>query len=413
MASASAERVGGRGDVATSLRLAEGFAAAPPVLALGGQLKASFCLLRDGQAVLSRQFGDLADASCYLNYRRAIDCDAQRIAFSPRRLVVDRHPEYLSRKLGLDMAQLQELALEEVQHHHAHLAACLAENGVAADCAPVLGVVLDGLGYGDDGTLWGGEFLLADYRQYRRLASFKPVALLGGTQAIAEPWRNTYAQLISAMGWARFSTDFGALELCAFLAGKPRELLDAMREKRINSPLASSCGRLFDAVAAAAGVCRERVSYEGQAAIEFAARVDARALAEGDEKAYPFSIAHPAGGLPCVDPSPMWPALLRDLASETPVGVVAARFHLGLAIVIARLVDTLYRDACGDFVPKTVALSGGVLQNRVLREQLVMRLERDGFSVLTHRQAPSGDGGLALGQAAIAAARSLADSTQG
>ena len=180
-----------------------------------------------------------------------------------------------------------------------------------------------------------------------------------------------------------------------------------MLEKGINSPPASSVGRLFDAVAAAAGVCRERVSYEGQAAIEFEARVDARALADDDRCAYPFSIIRPDHDLPCVDPSPMWPALLRDLVAETPVPVIAARFHQGLAIVIARMVSSLCRDACGDFVPKTVALSGGVLQNRVLLEQLLMRLERDGFSVLTHRQVPANDGGLALGQAAIAAARSL------
>ena len=396
-----------RGYAPTPLQLADGFRAAPPVLALGGELKNTFCLLRDGQAIVSQHIGDLADAACHADYRRAIDSYQQLFEFSPRRIAVDRHPEYLSRKLGLDMAQAQGLALEEVQHHHAHLAACLAENGAAPDCAPVLGVVLDGLGYGDDGALWGGEFLLADYRQSRRLATFKPVAMLGGAQAIGEPWRNTYAQLMAAIGWARFAADFGALELHGFLASKPRALLEAMLEKGINSPPASSVGRLFDAVAAAAGVCRERVSYEGQAAIEFEARVDARALADDDRCAYPFSIIRPDHDLPCVDPSPMWPALLRDLVAETPVAVIAARFHQWLAIVIARMVSSLCRDACGDFVPKTVALSGGVLQNRVLLEQLLMRLERDGFSVLTHRQVPANDGGLALGQAAIAAARSL------
>ena len=411
---ASVEPIRANGDAPTLLRLAEGFAAAPPVLGLGGELKASFCLLRDGVAALSRNFGDLADASCHADYLRAIEGEQLRFEFLPSRIVVDVHPEYLSRKLGLAMAQARDLPLAEVQHHHAHLAACLAENGLAPDCSPLIGVVLDGLGYGDDGTLWGGEFMLADYRQCRRLASFKPVALLGGAQAIAEPWRNTYAQLMASLGWARFAADFGALELYAFLAGKPRTLLDAMLEKRINSPLASSAGRLFDAVAAAAGVCRERVLYEGQAAIEFEARVDARALAEGDEQTYHFAIARPAGGgLLQIDPSPLWLALLRDLQLGTPVALIAARFHLGLAIVIARLVCALYRDQCDKdgAMSKTVALSGGVLQNRVLLEQLVTRLERHGFTVLTHRQVPANDGGLALGQAAIAAARALADST--
>ena len=405
-----------RGYAPTPLRLAAGFAAAPPVLALGGELKNTFCLLRDGQAVVSQHIGDLADAACHADYLRAIESYRQLFEFSPRRIAVDLHPEYLSRKLGLGMAQAQGLALDEVQHHHAHLAACLAENGLPPDCSPVLGVVLDGLGYGDDGTLWGGEFLLADYRQSRRLATLKPVAMLGGAQAIGEPWRNTYAQLMATMGWARFAADFGVLELCAFLAGKPRALLDAMLAKGLNSPQASSVGRLFDAVAAAAGVCRERVGYEGQAAIEFEALVDARALAEGDDLAYSFLIARPAGGrLPQIDPSPMWLTLLRDLQLGTPVPLIAARFHKGLAMVIARLVCALYRDECdkNGGTPRTVALSGGVLQNRVLLEQLVMRLERCGFTVLTHRQVPANDGGLALGQAAIAAARALADSMQG
>ena len=361
----------------------------------------------------SRPEMNTAPSAAY--YLRAIESYQQLFEFSPRRIAVDLHPEYLSRKLGLDFSEQRGLALDEVQHHHAHFAACLAENGLPPDCAPVLGVVLDGLGYGDDGTLWGGELLLADYRQSRRLATFKPVAMLGGAQAIGEPWRNTYAQLMAAMGWARFAADFGALELGVFLAGKPRELLAAMLEKGINSPPASSVGRLFDAVAAAAGVCRERVGYEGQAAIEFEALVDARTLTdEDDRQAYPLTIMRPAGALPYVEPAAMWQALLRDLVAETPVAVIAARFHQGLAIVIARLVNALYRDASGEGgggAAKTVALSGGVLQNRVLLEQLVMRLERDGFSVLTHRQVPANDGGLALGQAAIAAARALADST--
>ena len=405
-----------RGYAPTPLRLAAGFAAAPPVLALGGELKNTFCLLRGGQAVVSQHIGDLADAACHADYRRALDSYQRLFEFSARRIAVDRHPEYLSRKLGLEMAQAQGLPLDEVQHHHAHLAACLAENGLAPDCAPVLGVVLDGLGYGDDGTLWGGEVLLADYRQSQRLATFKPVAMLGGAQAIAEPWRNTYAQLMATMGWARFVADFGALDLCAFLADKPRALLDAMLAKGLNSPPASSVGRLFDAVAAAAGVCRERAGYEGQAAIEFEALVDARTLAaEDDQRAYPFTLARADHGLLCVDPLAMWQALLRDLAAWTPVAVIAARFHLGLAIVITRLVCAVYRDACAKdgAMSRTVALSGGVLQNRVLLEQLVTRLERHGFTVLTHRQVPANDGGLALGQAAIAAARALADSTQG
>jgi hydrogenase maturation protein HypF len=296
-----------------------------------------------------------------------------------------------------------------VQHHHAHIAACLAENGVALDAAPVIGVALDGLEYGDDGTIWGGEFLLADFRDFQRLGTFKPVAMPGGAQAIREPWRNTYAHLMAEMGWGRFAMDYSEIPLHAFLTDKPRALLDGMIARGLNSPLASSCGRLFDAVAAAAGVCREHTDYEGQAAVEFEALVDRNTLAHEDKRlAYPFAILPlKTGNLPYIEPLPMWQALLGDLVEKTPVPVIAARFHKGLATVIVRMVDKLRQRDAGAEPVATVALSGGVVQNRVLLEILITRLEALGMRVLTHAQVPANDGGLALGQAAIAAARAL------
>ena len=173
-------------------------------------------------------------------------------------LIADRHPEYLSTKLARERARAEGLPLIEVQHHHAHVAACLAENGYPLDAAPVLGIVLDGLGYGDDGTIWGGEFLLADYRGYERLGTFKPVAMPGGGAAVKEPWRNLYAHLMAEMGPAHLAMNFAELPLFAYLEAKPRATLDAMIKNGVNAPLASSCGRLFDAVAAALGLCRER-----------------------------------------------------------------------------------------------------------------------------------------------------------
>ena len=276
----------------------------------------------------------------------------------------------------------------------------------------MIGVALDGLGFGTDGTLWGGEFLLADYRVCKRLGTFKPVAMPGGEQAVYEPWRNTYAHLMAEMGWARFAMNYAELDLYRFLEAKPRRLLDRMISRGINSPLASSCGRLFDAVAAAAGVCRERVTYEGEAAVALEALVDERTLKEEDELlAYPFAIPRlKSVHLPYVEPLAMWQALLGDLLLGTPVPVIAARFHKGLAVVITRMVDTLSREAGGDKPVRTVALSGGVFQNRVLLEQVTVRLKAIGFEVLTHRHVPSNDGGLALGQAAVAAARSLTNS---
>lgn len=403
-----------RGYAPAPVRLPDGFAKAPPVLAMGAELKNSFCLLRDGRAILSHHVGDLADERCYADYTRSIE-DYQRLFEHKARIVaVDRHPEYLSGKLGRFMAEHNGMACEEVQHHHAHIAACMAENDIAVDMAPIIGVALDGLGFGDGGELWGGEFFLTDYRQCRRVGSFKPMILIGGEQAIYEPWRNTYAHLMAELGWSQFSLHYGDLPIHQFLAEKPRSLLDTMLARGINSPSASSCGRLFDAVAAAAGICRERAMYEGQAAVEFEALVDQRALLdEGDERAYLFAIARaPGSGLPLVETYPMWRSLLDDLLLDTPIPLVAARFHKGLAMVIARMVSELSgADGCCGEASRTVALSGGVFQNRVLLEQVVMRLERSGFRVLTHRLLPANDGGLVLGQTAIAAARSLVQQT--
>ena len=400
-----------RGYAPGSLQLPPGFDAAPPVLAMGGELKNSFCLLQSfngrGAAIVSHHMGDLENAPTYTDYRRSIDRYLQLFEHAPRIVAVDLHPEYLSGKLGREMAGQQGLDLVQVQHHHAHAAACMAENGVALADNPVLAVVLDGLGYGDDGTLWGGEFLLTDYSVCQRLATFKQVAMPGGVQAVHEPWRNTYAHLMAGLGWPRFTMDYAQLDLYRFLQAKPRRLLDGMIAANVNSPPASSCGRLFDAVAAAAGVCRERALYEGQAAIEFEALVDQHTLQdEADTSAYPFSIAQiDANHLPRIEPLPMWLALLSDLASGAAAPVIAVRFHKGLAIAIVQMVEKLRRETSGDKPITAVALSGGVFQNRVLLEQVVKRLEPLGLRVLTPACLPASDGGLALGQAVVAAAR--------
>lgn len=401
----------GRGHAPASFPLPAGFAQAPPLIAVGGELKNTFCLLAGGQAILSHHMGDLAEARTFLDFRQSLDQYLDLFQLAPCAVAVDRHPEYLSGKLGRALADERDLSCVEIQHHHAHIASCLADNGVALDTGPVLGVALDGLGFGDDRTFWGGEFLLADYRESRRLATFKPVALLGGEQAMREPWRNSYAHLMAEMGWSRLAMNYAELDLYRFLDARPRELLDRMLASEINSPLASSCGRLIDAAAAAAGVCRERALYEGQAAIEFEALIDPVTLErEDDELAYPFAIPRlRTSGMPYVEPLAMWQALLGDLILETPVPVIAARFHKGLAIIIARMVEKLSRHESGGHAPiRTVALSGGVFQNRTLLEQVTARLAALDFRVLSHSHVPTNDGGLALGQAVIAAARSLA-----
>ncbi len=192
-----------------SIMLPKGFEAAPELLAMGGELKATFCLVKDGEAILSQHQGDLEDAATFDDYRKNLALYQKLFDHAPVALVADRHPEYLSSKLARERARQRDCApLIEAQHHHAHVAACLAENGRPLDAPPALGIVLDGLGWGDDGTIWGGEFLLADYRRYQRLGTFKPVVMLGGAQAVREPWRNLYAHLMAEMGWAGIRDEF-------------------------------------------------------------------------------------------------------------------------------------------------------------------------------------------------------------
>jgi len=393
-----------RGYAPAPMRLPTGFDHAPPILAMGGELKSTFCLARAGEAILSQHLGDLENAAAFTAYQDTLKLYQQMYAQgvadgdgSLGAIAADLHPGYLSTQLARQLAQTQNLPLCAIQHHHAHIAACMAEHGLPIDSPPVLGIALDGLGYGADGTLWGGEFLLANYRDFQRLAHLEPMAMLGGAQAVRQPWRNTYAQLIAALGWEALTDRFGDLELVQFLATKPRPILDQMLATRMGSPLASSAGRLFDAVAAAVGCCRESASYEGQGAIEL------EALIQPDtptDKPYPLAIAQ-SNQTPILSAAPLWPALLRDLQQGTDRPVIAARFHWGLAAAIAQLaVDLAERDRL-----EQVVLSGGVFQNQVLLVAVSEQLRQQGLTVLTPHDVPPNDGGLSLGQVAIAAAR--------
>jgi hydrogenase maturation protein HypF len=397
-----------RGYAPESIMLPKGFEAAPELLAMGGELKSTFCLVKDGAAILSQHQGDLEDVRTFDDYRKNLALYQKLFDHAPVALVADLHPEYLSSKLARARAANDALPLIEVQHHHAHVASCLVENGHPFDAPAVLGIVLDGLGWGGDDTLWGGEFLLADYRRYQRLGTFKPVAMLGGAQAAREPWRNLYAHLMAEMKWPEFAMNFDQLALHGYLAGKPRATLDAMIANGINAPVASSCGRLFDAVAAALDLCRERQAYEGEAAARLEAMVDEDTLRrEDDALGYPLGIPNLRGsGLPYIEPLAMWNAVLGDLILKTPAPVMAARFHKGLAKSIVAMTKKLAggEDETGPRRFVTVALSGGCFQNRILFEEVTRRLEGEDFIVLSHARVPANDGGLALGQAAIGAA---------
>jgi hydrogenase maturation protein HypF len=399
-----------RGYAPAPVRLPEGLAAAPQILGLGGDLKNAFCLVKGGGAVLSQHIGDLDDVATTADLERTLTLYRDMLEAEPALVVHDLHPGYRSTQIARRLAEAYGAGLIAVQHHHAHIASCLAENGWPSDGPAVLGIALDGLGFGEDGTVWGGELLLADYRGFERLAALKPVAMPGGDQASREPWRNLYAQLDAAMGWERVMREHGSLDVIRALEAKPRKVLDAMTRGGINAPLASSCGRLFDAVAAALGLAFERQGYEGEAASLLESAVDVAALTNDTvADGYRFAVVRRDAAAPCLlDPAPLWEAVLRDLSDATPAGIMAARFHDGIAEALAGLAGEFATSNGGRRRYDTVALSGGCFNNRVLLEVLHRRLAVRGFTVLTQSQAPAGDGGLALGQVAIGAARALA-----
>ena len=369
-----------RGYVPAPLRLP--VAAPRPVLACGAELKSTFCLARDRQAFVSHHIGDLENAETLRSYVDGIAHFRGLFDIEPAVVAHDLHPEYLSTKYAQDLDGVDLLG---VQHHHAHIASCLADNGVAR---PVIGLACDGTGYGPDGVLWGGEVLVADLCGYRRVAHLAEVPLPGGAAAVRQPWRMAVAYL----------RHLGADRLDLAVARRNADRWDAVAALA-GSPLAlrtTSAGRLFDAVAALLGICDE-VNYEGQAAIELEQCVD-----HAERGGYPMRVA--AGLLHGAD---LVAAALDDLRAEVAVPVIAARFHRGLAAGLAAAAAAA-RNETG---LTTVALSGGVFQNVVLVTELAERLDRAGFTVLTHSQVPPNDGGISLGQAAIAATASDRPST--
>ncbi|TJW15550.1 MAG: carbamoyltransferase HypF [Mesorhizobium sp.] len=396
------------------LRRARGFAPQPTalpagfesplrVLATGGDLKAAFCLTGNGQALLSQHLGDLDEMKNQDAWRNSLALYQRLFDTKPDLVVTDRHPGYHSTLLGIEIVRQTGTRLLQVQHHHAHLASCLAGHRQPFDAPPVLGMILDGVGLGDDGTIWGGEFLLGDYRGFRRLAYFDPVAMPGGDKASLEPWRNAYAHLASAYGSGFLSGPVGDLAFARALAEKPLALLARMIERRINAPLASSAGRLFDACAAMLGICFERQSYEGQAGMELEAL--ATPFIDGAE-AWPLALPQ---GEPVIRWKGLWEALLADLIAGVVPGRIAARLHKTLIAVVSR---TAFR-LCRENAVGTIALSGGVFQNRLLLEGVLAEIAAAGLEGLAHSNTPANDGipandgGLALGQAMIGVNRLL------
>ena len=395
-----------RGYAPAPLALPPGFNGLPSVIAMGSGLKNTFCFLCDGQTLLSPHLGDLDEATTFTDYQRHLALYRRLYGQEAAIIAVDRHPGYASTRLGRMLAGETSARLLEVQHHHAHIAACMAEHGLPAGTAPVLGVALDGLGLGDDGALWGGEFLLVDYCRYEHLAGFQPVSLPGGDLAAREPWRNTYAHLREGLIWTEVQRRYPDLAIVRFLAGQPLRTLDVMMARGLNAPPASSCGRLFDAVAAALGLCTASVSFEGQAAmaLEMLARPLFPALAA---QAYPHE-QHAQEGRIVIGWRTLWLQLLDDLQAGITPGVIAARFHQGVVqAVTATALQLAERQGVS-----TVVLGGGAFQNRLLLAGVSEVLAAQGLRVLAPARLPANDGGLSLGQAVVAAARELSARAQ-
>ncbi len=384
-----------RGLAPEPLALPPGFEQAPRVLALGAELKSTFALLSGSGLIVSQHIGDLEEPATHDDFRSALALYQRLFQFRPDIVAVDAHPDYLSTQWGAALAAETGARLVTVQHHHAHVAAVLAEHRAPAGTAPVLAIVLDGLGMGSNGELWGGEIMQADYKSIVRLAAFDAVPLVGGSRAMREPWRNAFAHLNRCFGWSEISRRYADLAIVRLIGEKQPAILARMVETGLNAPPASSAGRLLDAAAALIGICSERVSYEGQAAIEMEALAGPNMAAAGT--GYPVDVE--VGDPPRLTWRSFWAALLDDLTQGTARGVVAARVHLGLIEALAGLARRL----CREHGMTRVVLSGGVLQNRLLLEGIASRLAMYGLEAIVPQKLPASDGGIACGQAIVAA----------
>jgi len=370
-----------RGYVPEPLTVGSGFPR--PVLACGAELKNTFCLAKGKRAFVSQHIGDLENAETLGSFSEGIEHFRRLFDVEPKVVAHDLHPDYLSTKYA---AELTGVELVGVQHHHAHVAACLADNG---ESGPVIGVAFDGTGYGIDGTIWGGEFLIADLAGFERAGFLDPVPMPGGAAAIRQPWRMAAAYL--AAGYPG-----GTPEGLAVVRRNDRHWANvlAMADRHINSPVTSSAGRLFDAVAALVGG-RDVVNYEGQAAIELEQLADT-----GERSGYPAAITSLDGQL-IVRGADLVALAAEDLVAGIAPSLIAARFHNGVAQSIVDVCKALREQTR----LTTVALSGGVFQNQLLVGRLVTGLGDCGFRVMLHSRVPCNDGGISLGQAAIAGAR--------
>jgi hydrogenase maturation protein HypF len=354
--------------------------ALPPLLAVGGELKNTFCLTHDTYAFMSHHIGSMDNYATIQAFEQGVAHYAHLFRTQPTLIAHDLHPDYAATRYAQTRAESEGIPAVAVQHHHAHIASVLAENGHKGN-QPVIGVCFDGTGYGTDGTIWGGEWLIADYTGFERAAHLSPLRLPGGDAATRKPARIGFAYMTAAG-----LVPDAATPCMTALSAAEQHTLAMQMANGFNAPFTSSMGRLFDAVSALAGLCQV-ATYEGQAAVEL------EAAADPDETgAYHFDSGTR------IDPLPVIRAVVDDCASGTPAHTIAGRFHNGIAVMI--------RDVCVLLAEQTglreIALSGGVFQNGLLLAKTLPLLRAAGFTVYTHRLVPPNDGGLALGQAVVA-----------
>lgn len=360
----------------------------PPLLAAGSELKNTFCITNKNYAFLSHHVGDMENYETLKSFEQGVEHFERLFRVKPEAIAHDLHPNYLATRYALDRAERENLLAMGVQHHHAHIAACMAEHGLDGS-EPVIGLSFDGTGYGDDGAIWGGEFLVADYHGYQRTAHLEYFPLPGGDAAIKKPARTALALLWSlGLEWDE------RLASVAEFSQEDRVALRTQLDKKINTPMTSSMGRLFDAAAALAGV-RQKVNYEGQAAIEFEALAD-----EAERGVYSFGLNQSQ-----VRVGSGAESLVKDVLAGVQVSKISTRFHNGLAQSVYDAVKKISADTG----LRAVVLSGGVWQNLTLLRRTMSLLQTGGFKVYLHRAVPTNDGGLSLGQAVIAASKLRGD----
>jgi len=361
---------------------------AKQILACGAELKNTFCLTRDDHAFVSQHIGDMENAETLDHYENSIELYKKLFRIQPEIVACDLHPEYLPSKYAIKYAAEQILPLVKVQHHHAHIISCMAENGVTE---AVIGVAFDGVGYGTDGAVWGGEFLLADWRRFKRVGQLEYVPMPGGALAIKKPYRMALGYLYHLLG-----KDFGLKGLPLLnISENESKIIRQQIEKGINCPMTSSVGRLFDAVAAITGVCTE-TSYEAQAAIELE-MVAAPRMNATLPKMYPFNIEK-QDDIHLVKLRNLFESVVGDVKNNKPVPLISLRLHNTMAEIVKQMCLKVSHETG----LKRVALSGGVFQNRLLLKLTSHKLKEAGFTVLTHHLEPCNDGGISLGQAVYA-----------